>query len=121
MERRRDVRVNLDQMVRVTALSGNREAMQGMAADLSGRGIRVLVPERLAAGDPVRIDLDDALLLGEVCYCEPCESGFLIGVELDQVLNGLAALERLNRVLLNDGGERETERGALSYSISEQA
>ena len=121
MERRRDVRVSLDQTVRVTALGRNRHEMQGRAGDLSGRGIRILVPARLPAGDPVRIDLEDGLLLGEVCYCQSHDDGFMIGVHLDQALSGLAELTRLNRALLSEGDERERDRAALSYSVSEQA
>jgi len=121
MERRRDVRVSLDQTVSVTALGRNRQQMQGKTADLSGRGIRILVPATLLVGDPVRIDLEDALLLGDVCYCQPHDSGFMIGVEIDQALSGLAELARLNQALLQDGDTRKGDRGALSYSISEQA
>ena len=119
MERRRDVRVRLNQAVRVTCLSANCH-MQGRAADLSLRGIRILIPARLAVGDPVRIEIEDALLLGEVCYCQPYDRGFMIGVQIDQALNGLSELAHLHQTLLQDGVGRLRNPSALSYSISEQ-
>ena len=110
MERRRDVRVSLDQTVRVTALGKNRQQIQGKAVDLSGRGIRITVPARVPPGAAVKIELDDALLLGEICYCRPCDRGFMIGVEIDQALHGLADLARLNQTLLNDGDSASDRR-----------
>ena len=120
MERRCEVRVSLDQMICVTVLGANSFPMQGTAADLSGRGIRIVVPARIAVGDPLRIDFEDVLLLGEVCYCQPYGRDFMIGVQLDQALNGLAALARLNGALLQDRSESARDAGELSYSISEQ-
>lgn len=100
MERRRDVRVSLDQKVRVTVLGRrvlgtNDWQVDARAADLSGRGIRILAPARIASGDAVRIDLEDAMLLGEVCYCQPHNDGFMIGVQLDQALSNVGELARL--------------------------
>jgi PilZ domain len=120
MERRRDFRSKLNQAVRVTVLGRDRYQVHGKAADLSGRGIRILIPVPLPAGDPVRIDLDDTLLLGEVCYCEPEGRGFMIGVQLDQAINDVAALARLNVGLVPNVEEHVRGLGALSYSISEQ-
>ena len=119
MERRRDVRVNLYHTVLVTPLGGNGQRMKGRTADLSGRGMRILVPAGIAVSHPVRIDLDDAMLLGEVCYCQPYDRGFMIGVELDQALNGMAQLARLRRALLPERDVREHDEAALSYSMSE--
>ena len=86
MERRRDLRVKADQKVLVTALSNDRQQMEATAVDLSGRGISLFVPMKLTTGAPVRIELDDALLLGEICYCRPECGGFVIDVEIDQAL-----------------------------------
>jgi hypothetical protein len=102
MERRREVRVNFSQPVRVTALDGSLEPLDGQAVDLSGRGIRVLVPAPISPGEPVKIELEDALLLGETCFCQRLDSGFMIGVEVDQALRGLADLACLNRALLGE-------------------
>lgn len=115
MDRRSDVRVTWDRAARVTALSGDGRQMQARTLDVSGRGVRILAPEPLEPGDAVKIEIDDALLLAEVCYCLPNEAGFMVGVEIDQALNGVSDLARLNRTLLDGGRGREApqERGIL--------
>ncbi len=121
MERRRELRVGSEEAVRITVLGAREKRMEGRAVDISGQGVRILVPEAIAAGFAVKIELEDSLILGEVCYSQPDGRGFLAGIEIDQVLTGLGELARLNRNLLDDGGERaaarEQERGsgALSY------
>ena len=112
MERRHELRVTSDQTVDVAALGPDRRQMKGITLNMSGRGISIFVPTAFSPGDAVRIELEDALLLGEVCYCRPHNEGFIVGLEVDQVLEGLAELNRLNRALLGT---------ALSYSMSEQA
>lgn len=99
MDRRREVRVTADQIVKVTALGKYRQKMDGIAVDLSGRGLRVLLPDPVEPGDALKIDLEDTLLLGEVCYCTAQDYGYIVGIEVDQVLSGLADLARLNRAL----------------------
>ena len=113
MDRRRELRVTSDQKVDVTELGPNRREMEGIAINMSGRGISIFVTDPFSPGDPVRLEFDDALLLGEVCYCRPQNEGFVVGIEIDQALEGLAELERFNRSLL---GAPE-----VSYSMSEQA
>jgi c-di-GMP-binding flagellar brake protein YcgR len=110
MERRREVRVVCDQTVRVTVLGRHRQEMQGKAVDLSGRGMRIVLTDRIPPGDPVKIQLDDTLLLGEICYCRPNGRGYVVGIELDQALIGLADLARLNRALSDDASETSETR-----------
>jgi len=102
MERRSEPRVIADQAVRITTLGKYRHEMQGKAVGLSGHGMQITVPNRVAPGDPVKIELDDTLVFGEICYCCPNGRAFMIGVQLDQALQGLAELARLNRALLSD-------------------
>jgi len=115
MDRRREVRVTADQMVRVTALGTYRRKMDGIAVDLSGRGLRVLLPDPVDLGDALKIELEDTLLLGEVCYCSPREYGYMVGIEVDQVLSGLADLARLNQALFDSTPAR------VILPVSEQA
>jgi c-di-GMP-binding flagellar brake protein YcgR len=110
MERRREVRVVCDQTVRVTVLGRHRQEMQGTAVDLSGRGMRIMLPDRVPPGDAVKVHLDDVLLLGEICYCRPQGRGFVVGIELDQALIGLADLARLNRALADGASEPSEAR-----------
>ena len=111
MERRSGVRVSADQKILLTVMGENRREMEGIAIELSGCGMRIRIPEPARTGDAVKIQLQDALLLGEICYCRPDESGFVAGVEVHEALSGLKDLAKLNRALL---GQR-IEEGALSY------
>jgi len=115
MDRRREERVTADQLVKVTALGKYRRQVEGIAVDLSGRGLRIFLPAAVDAGDAVKIDLEDTLLLGEVCYCTPQDYGYMVGIEVDQVLSGLADLARLNRALFEDAPAR------VILPVSEQA
>ncbi len=121
MERRRELRVTSEEPVRITVLGAHEKRMQGRAVDISGQGVRILVPEPIAAGAAVKIELDDSLILGEVCYLQPDGRWFLAGIEIDQVLAGLGELARLNGILLDDGADRPANRdherktSALSY------
>jgi hypothetical protein len=63
-------------------------------SDFSGRGMRLLSPVPISPGSPVRIDIGDSLMLGEICYCREDEGGFSLGVILEQVLRGLTELAR---------------------------
>ena len=123
MERRRELRVSSNQSVHITILDQQRRRIEGITINASGRGISVDIREEIRSGAPVKIELDDALLLGEICYCRSHDQGCLIGVKIDQVLDGLAALHHLNRTLLGPTGDNtlETQSRALSYSVSEQA
>jgi hypothetical protein len=101
--------------VRVTALGTYRRKMDGIAVDLSGRGLRILLPDPVDPGDALKVELADTLLLGEVCYCSPQDYGFIVGLQIDQVLSGLADLARLNRALFDGTAAR------VILPISEQA
>lgn len=114
MDRRSQLRIAADQKVVVTLLGRQRRTMHGRIVDISGKGLRLLIPERGMPGDPLKIVLEDALLLGEICYCRREDRGFLLGIELNQALNGLAALAQLNRALLEH--DRADRRAILPVS-----
>ena len=102
MERRREPRATADQTVVVTVLGRQALQISGTAVDISRRGLRLLLSGRVSPGDPVKIDMDDDLLLGEICYCETQGADFIVGVELDQALAGLSELARLNLALFEE-------------------
>ena len=95
----------------LTVLGEMRREIEGTAIEMSGCGMRVRIPESARTGDAVKIQLQDALLLGEICHCRPDEDAFVIGLEIREALTGLKDLAKLNRALL---GQR-VEEGALSY------
>ena len=51
--------------------------------------------ERVESGAAIRIDSTDAVWLGEVEQCEPCDDGFSIRIHLRHVLRDFETLARL--------------------------
>ncbi len=103
MEKRREPRIPVDHEVGVTLLGGEPLQLTGRISNISGRGIRLLLPQKIALGTALRVDWPDGLLLGEVCYCQAEEGGgFSAGLTLEHVLYNLHELAALARQLLNE-------------------
>jgi hypothetical protein len=94
MDNRREPRFQADQPVVVTVLTEPQTRIEARVKNASGRGLGLVAPVAVPPGAPVRIELDDALVLGEAIYCRDGQDGHFIGVELDQVLVGLTELAR---------------------------
>jgi|SRR5580692_4495291 hypothetical protein len=95
MEQRRENRVPIEQPVSLTVLGDPETHLTATIKNASGRGLGLLSPESVASGAAVKIELGDSIFLGEVMYCETLESGNFLGIELTEVLSGLAALSRI--------------------------
>lgn len=78
----------------VTVLTEPQTRMDARVKDASGRGLGLVTPIPVPPGAPIRIEIDDALVLGEAIYCRQDGEEHFIGVELDQVLVGLTELSR---------------------------
>jgi hypothetical protein len=103
MERRKEVRLNVNVPVTVTVLGMFSEGiMKAKVLDVSGSGMRVSLPLPIAVGAPVQVETNDSLYLGEACYSEAVEGGYIVGLTLSHSLNALAELDRLNRALIDD-------------------
>lgn len=102
VERRSEVRLNVDRPVRVTGLGACPVHCTGTVRNLSGRGMRLTVPQAIPLGTAVRVDADNVMFLGEICYCVPESSGYSVGLMLEHILTGLDELQRLNRGLFGD-------------------
>lgn len=83
-----------DQPVVVTVLTEPQARMDARVKNASGRGLGLLTPVTIAPGAAIRIELEDAIVLGEAIYSRADGDGHFIGVELDQVLVGLTELGR---------------------------
>ena len=90
----------MDQPVLLTVLDGESKAGPATALDSSGRGMRISLDRAIPSGAAVKLETEDSIVLGEVCYSVPGPSGFIIGIEVDQVLNGLRELNRIHARLL---------------------
>ena len=94
MDQRREPRFEADQAVNVTILGDQCTRMTAHVRNACGRGLGLSIPCRLQPGEAVKIEIDDAIVLGEAIYCREEDGGFFVGVELDQVLVGLTELAR---------------------------
>ena len=57
--------------------------------------LRLISTSEVPTSTAIKIELDDAYVLGEVVYCrEQPDGGWMIGVGLSQVLTGLSDLGR---------------------------
>ncbi len=116
MERRREYRTLTDESALITVLGDNAPApLQARVVEMSGLGMRLIMDTPVAAGAALKIELHDALLLGEVSYCYPDCGHFVAGLHLDQALNGLKDLARLNRRLLQ---EERNARTAPAHEVA---
>jgi len=119
VERRSEVRFDVDCPVRVTTLDCHAMRWTGTIRNHSGRGMRLSVPQAIDAGTPLRIDAGNVMLLGEACYCRPQGDGYQVGVRVEHILSGLDELARLNRSLFGDSqNDRDIPEPAVITPLS---
>jgi len=94
MDLRREPRIAAEQTVVITVLGEHETHQNGRIRNASGRGLAIEAEAAIPTGTALKIDLDDAILLGEAVYCKAVDGSYLLGVELDQVLCGLTELGR---------------------------
>jgi PilZ domain len=93
--KRRDARVPVNKPIVLTVLGEPEVRLPATVKDASPRGLGLQTAERVKPGAAVKIEIGDAIFLGEVIYCRDTEEGSFIGVQLSQVLTGLAALQKM--------------------------
>jgi len=94
MEQRREQRFAANQKVSFAVLGEREIHRTGVVKNSSGRGLGLETTFPVAVGSPLRIDLPDAVLLGEAMYCRAQHGQYFVGVELEQALYGLSGLAR---------------------------
>lgn len=94
MDNRCEPRFTADQNISITVLSACPSRMNARVRNASGRGLGLLLPAAIPPGTAIRIDLDDAIILGEVIYCCADGDGYFMGIHLEQMLRDLADLDR---------------------------
>ena len=100
MDERKDFRFETNQPVSLTILGRHsRDADTHLSActvNISGRGISLTTETSVPMGSAVRLDVNDNILLGEVCHSRqtgPAE--YICGVRLEQALTAVGDLSRL--------------------------
>jgi hypothetical protein len=102
VERRKQTRIKFESNLTIEVLGDHppthlgSNKIPGLMVDVSTDGLRFLSPIDVPAGSAIRIDRDNEMILGEVCYNEPHSDGqFHLGILFRQVLASLRDLEPL--------------------------
>jgi hypothetical protein len=109
MDLRTENRVPVQRPVKLTVLGDQPQEFEAFLNNVSGRGLRVVVDAPVAPDSAVRVDLDDSMILGEVCYCEPCGNQWALGLEMEQSLSDLRGLCQLVERLLHEERRGQAE------------
>ena len=100
MERRKQARFDVVHAVQVTVLDEPPVKLNGQIANVSGGGFQILTDGQIRLGAAVRVDMADAVLLGEVCYCREENGGlYAIGLESQQILTHTGDFAQLMKSL----------------------
>jgi len=90
------------QPVTVTVLGDGGGERRGEVTTLTGAALWLLLDEALPQGAPVKVQCDDALLLGEVFQCQAAAGRHAVGLILEHSLLHTAELARLAERLLEN-------------------
>jgi len=76
----------------LTVVGTSGAVLHGEVRNISEGGTQIRLEEPLQPFTLVKIECDDNLLMGEVVYCRPDESAWIIGLRVEHSLFGLKAL-----------------------------
>ena len=96
MDRRREPRIRAYETVQLTILGDAGSSSPANATELSSHGMRLILDRPIPVNVAVKVEGDDWLALGEVCYCRLERSHYVVGLQVDQALMGLADLAARN-------------------------
>src|SRR5579872_5521848 len=105
MERRREARIRTDKPVELTVLGAEEASGPAQAIEFSGHGLQLVLHRPVPVNAAVKVEGDDWLMLGEVCYCRQEGIHFLAGLKIDQTLDNLQELNNLNNNLMSTSAE----------------
>lgn len=109
MDHRRDARFSGNQTVWLTIYGKVDARLPARLRNVAARGIGLEVDQPVGAGNALKIEVSDCMLLGEAIYCRAEGSHFYVGVELDQALHSLMALgQSLQEFAASRSGSEQT-------------
>jgi hypothetical protein len=123
VERRKQTRYDVVQAVQVTILDEPPVKLNGRIVNVSGGGFQIHTDGPIRLNSAVRVDLTDAVLLGEVCYCcQESDGLYAIGMESQQILSHTSEFAKLMKSLSGysdqaPGAPREPERSSSQHAI----
>ena len=86
MDHRRFPRYEADEGVRIICLTQPRDTFAGRLENISPFGVRLACPRNLPVGSLIKVELDEAILLGEVIYCQSQGQEYLTGLEVEEIV-----------------------------------
>jgi hypothetical protein len=101
MERRREARIRTDKPVELTVLGNEESSGPAQAIEFSGHGLQLVIHRPIPVNAAVKVEGDDWMMLGEVCYCRQEGIHFVAGLKIEQTLENLQQLAELNKNLLS--------------------
>jgi hypothetical protein len=84
--------------------------------DMSSHGMRIRMDRDLPLGTPVRVDLNDNILLGEVCHSSSDGLSFQCGIRTEQALCSVTDLMRLMKGVMGNQAWSPKERETTSVA-----
>jgi hypothetical protein len=118
MERRREPRIQAYQKVDLILLGDVAPPIDAHATQSSGSGLRLVLKQPVPVGIAVKVQGDDWLVLGEVCYCRQERLNFVAGLQLEHSLIGLRELEELNRKFMRELEQPEEDPGLVALDVT---
>lgn len=89
-EGRREPRLPVQLPGAVLALSGEGErSVPGMVLDVSLSGLRLRIPQSVASGTMIFVEMASTLVVGEVRHCVEKNGHFEVGIEITDVLSDI--------------------------------
>jgi len=73
------------------------QVLQGEVRNVSKGGTQLHLDQPLAIGSLLKVEYDNNLLLGEVIYCLQEKPVWVVGIRIEHLLSGLAALDEAMR------------------------
>jgi hypothetical protein len=83
MNRRNRTRFKTDLTVTVSCLESRSVSCKARLADLSVHGLSLILKEKLPTTSMVRVEWGKAIFTGELIYCQPHRSEFIVGLKVD--------------------------------------
>ncbi len=95
MDLRRQLRFKSDMQAKVTNLDGPGVPTTARLLDVSTHGVGLALTCELAPGTAVKVEWGSTVLLGEIVYCEPRNSEFIAGLEVEDAIYDSGDLKQI--------------------------
>src|SRR4051812_15991560 len=105
-----EIRYQPEQIINLQILGAGAQRLPARLATLTGRNAALKLDRGIEFGAAVRIDLEDSMLLGEVCGCCGDLNGFTVQVHVLEAIPSMSDLARLVSAVMNEGRSAAPDR-----------